>query len=178
MTLDISCRSLKEIGLEIPRWRTKCRPCKCMAVSQAFIFHFKWYSLLHFAVCQLLCWTFLLYFWGCGDRIGPGRVLSLSFFRSTCSFLQIFLKLTHSKAIFHSVRRPWTTWSQLVFFGVDLAVLLQFSWKSTYVLSPFWWMVISEERFCVIKISEWILCSSTSDRLNIWNYLIFDTVVL
>ena len=33
--------------------------CKGIAVSQAFIFHFKWYSLLHFAVCQLLCWAFL-----------------------------------------------------------------------------------------------------------------------
>ena len=31
-----------------------------MAVSQAFIFHFKCYSILHFAVCQLLCWAFLL----------------------------------------------------------------------------------------------------------------------
>ena len=31
-----------------------------MAVSQAFIFHFEWYSLLHFAVCQLLCWDLLL----------------------------------------------------------------------------------------------------------------------
>ena len=30
-----------------------------MAVSQVFIFHFKWYSLLQFAVCQLLCWAFL-----------------------------------------------------------------------------------------------------------------------
>ena len=34
--------------------------CKAMAVSQAFIFHFKCYSILHFAVCQLLCWAFLL----------------------------------------------------------------------------------------------------------------------
>ena len=32
-----------------------------MAVSQAFIFHFKCYSILHFAVCQLLCWAFLWY---------------------------------------------------------------------------------------------------------------------
>ena len=30
-----------------------------MAVSQAFIFHFKCYSILHFAVCQLPCWAFL-----------------------------------------------------------------------------------------------------------------------
>ena len=30
-----------------------------MAVSQAFIFHFKCHSILHFAVCQLLCWTVL-----------------------------------------------------------------------------------------------------------------------
>ena len=41
-------------------------------------------------------------------------------------------------------------------------------------------MVISEERFCVIKITEWILrnvylpCSSTFDRLNICNSVIFD----
>ena len=33
--------------------------CKAIAVSQAFIFHFKWYSILHFAVSQLLCWAFL-----------------------------------------------------------------------------------------------------------------------
>ena len=31
-----------------------------MAVSQAFIFHFKCYSILRFAVCQLLRWAFLL----------------------------------------------------------------------------------------------------------------------
>ena len=60
MTPNIRCRSLIQIGLQIPRWRTKRRQCKCMAVSQAFIFHIKWYSLLHSAVCQLLCWTFLL----------------------------------------------------------------------------------------------------------------------
>ena len=30
-----------------------------MAVSQAFIFHFKCYCRLHFAVCQLLCCAFL-----------------------------------------------------------------------------------------------------------------------
>ena len=33
--------------------------CKAMTVSQAFIFHFKCYIILHFAVCQLLCWAFL-----------------------------------------------------------------------------------------------------------------------
>ena len=62
MTPHISCRSLIQIGLQIPRWRIKWRPYKGMAVSQAFIFHFKWYNLLHFAVCQLLCWAFLLLF--------------------------------------------------------------------------------------------------------------------
>ena len=61
ITPDISCRCLIQIGLQIPRWRTKWRPCKGMAVSQAFIYYFKWYSLLHFAVCQLLCWAFLFY---------------------------------------------------------------------------------------------------------------------
>ena len=60
MTPDISCISLIKIGLQIPRWLTKWRPCKGMAVSQAFMFHVKWYSLLHFAVCQLLCCAFLL----------------------------------------------------------------------------------------------------------------------
>ena len=39
-----------------------------MAVSQAFIFHFKYYSILHFAVCQLLCWAFLLCFVTVCDR--------------------------------------------------------------------------------------------------------------
>ena len=53
MTPDISCRSLIQIGLEIPRWQTKWRTCKDIAVSQAFILHFKWYSILQFAVCQL-----------------------------------------------------------------------------------------------------------------------------
>ena len=60
MTPDISCRSLTQIELQIPRWQIKWRPCKAMAVSQAFIFQFKCYSILHFAVCQLLCWAFLL----------------------------------------------------------------------------------------------------------------------
>ena len=51
--------AVKYVGAAIMRWRTKWWPCKGMAVSQAFIFHFKWYSLLHFAVCQLPCWAFL-----------------------------------------------------------------------------------------------------------------------
>ena len=59
MTPDITCKSLTQIRLQIPRWRTKWRPFKGMALSQAFIFHFKSYSLLHFAVCPLLCWAFL-----------------------------------------------------------------------------------------------------------------------
>ena len=59
MTPDISCRSLTQIGLEISRWRITQRPCKAMVVSQAFICHFKCYSILHFAVCQLQCWAFL-----------------------------------------------------------------------------------------------------------------------
>ena len=60
MTPDIRYRSLTQIGLQIRRWQIKGRPCKAMTVSQAFIFHFKCYSILHFAVCQLLCWAFLL----------------------------------------------------------------------------------------------------------------------
>ena len=59
MTPDISCRSLIQIGLQIPRWRTKCQPRKGMTVCQAFIIYFKWDSLLHCAVCQHLCWAFL-----------------------------------------------------------------------------------------------------------------------
>ena len=45
-------RSLTKIRLQILRWRTKWRPCKAMAVSQAFIFRFKCYSILYFAVCS------------------------------------------------------------------------------------------------------------------------------
>ena len=59
MAPNISCRSLTEIGLQIPRWRTKWRPCKAMAASQAFIFHFKFYSILNFVVGQHLRWPFL-----------------------------------------------------------------------------------------------------------------------
>ena len=60
MTPHISYRSLTQILCQIPRWRIKWRPCKSMAVSQAFIFNFKCYSILHFAVCHLLCWAFML----------------------------------------------------------------------------------------------------------------------
>ena len=58
---------LNEVWLVGTTWWQGCgelllkdnRFCKAMAVSQAFIFHFKCYSILHFAVCQLLCWAFL-----------------------------------------------------------------------------------------------------------------------
>ena len=69
MTAHISCRSLTQIGLQIPRSWTKWRPCKGMAVSQAFIFHLKCYSMLHFAVCQLLGWAFLIQFQAICDAI-------------------------------------------------------------------------------------------------------------
>ena len=62
MRAHISCTSLTKIGLQMRRWRTKWQPCKSMAVSQAFMFHFKCYSILHFADCQFLCWAFLLHF--------------------------------------------------------------------------------------------------------------------
>ena len=38
MTPVFSCRRVIQIGLQNPRWRTKWRPCKGMAVSQAFYF--------------------------------------------------------------------------------------------------------------------------------------------
>ena len=60
MKPDISCRSLTQIQLQITRWLTKCRPCKAIAISQAFIFNFKCYRILYFAVCQLLRWPLLL----------------------------------------------------------------------------------------------------------------------
>ena len=58
---------LNDVWLVGTTWWEGCRElllqencfCKAMAVSQAFIFYFKWYSILHFAVCQLLCWAFL-----------------------------------------------------------------------------------------------------------------------
>ena len=59
MTPDISCRSLTQNGLQIPRSRTTWRPCQAMAVSQTFIFNFMCYCILHFAACQLLRWSFL-----------------------------------------------------------------------------------------------------------------------
>ena len=61
MAPDVSCRSLTQIRLQISRWRTKWQPRKGMAVSQPFKFNFKCYSILLFAVCQLLDWAFLLY---------------------------------------------------------------------------------------------------------------------
>ena len=60
MTSDISYRSLTQIRLQIPIWRTKWQLCKAIAVSPAFIFHLKCYSILHFALCQLLPLPFLL----------------------------------------------------------------------------------------------------------------------
>ena len=59
MTPDINYIRLIQIGLPIPRWRTKWRPCNGMTVSSVYI-SFKCYSLLHFAVCQLLCWALLV----------------------------------------------------------------------------------------------------------------------
>ena len=59
MTPDASSRSLTQVRIQILRWRTKWRPCKDVAVSQAFRFHFKCYSIFHIAVCQLLCSAFL-----------------------------------------------------------------------------------------------------------------------
>ena len=64
MTPYISCRSLIQIGLQILRWRAKGGPCKALAVSQAFIFHFKCYSILQFAACQLLGWAFFVIIYG------------------------------------------------------------------------------------------------------------------
>ena len=50
-----------------------------MAVSQAFIFHFKCYSILYFAVCQLLCWAFLSSFLATTDnQFGFKKGLSCS----------------------------------------------------------------------------------------------------
>ena len=37
ITRDIICKNLTQIRLQIPRWRTKWRPCKAMAVFQTFI---------------------------------------------------------------------------------------------------------------------------------------------
>ena len=59
--------SLNGVWLVDATWWQGCRElllqdscfCKAVAVSQAFIFHFKCYSILHFAVCQLLRWAFL-----------------------------------------------------------------------------------------------------------------------
>ena len=60
---------LNDVWLIGATWWQGCRElllrgncfCKAMAVSQAFIFHFMCYSLLHFVVYHLLCWAFLYF---------------------------------------------------------------------------------------------------------------------
>ena len=53
-------------GARAPGWPGLAPPlrdncfCKAIAVSQMLIFHFKCYSILYFAVCQLLCRAFML----------------------------------------------------------------------------------------------------------------------
>ena len=105
MTPDISCRSLIQIGLQIPRWLTKWRPCKGIDVSQTFIFHFKWYSLLHFAVCQLLCWTLLFVqsFMRFGIFVGAQR----------CFFsidLVVYVYMNHIRSLSSVSSRLFTEW--------------------------------------------------------------------
>ena len=59
---------LNNVWLVGATWWQGCRElllhdncfCKAMAVSQAFIFQFKCYSILHFAVCQLQYWAFFV----------------------------------------------------------------------------------------------------------------------
>ena len=63
----------------MPRWRTKWRPCKGTAISQAFIFHIKYYSILHFAVCQLLGWALLFPFMTIQHKIFNAMILVLCF---------------------------------------------------------------------------------------------------
>ena len=96
MTPDISCRSLIQIGLQIPTWRTKWQPCKGITVSQAFIFRFKHYSsILHFAVCQLLGWAFL--FEKVTDAIDKGKPFDCIYL----DFAKAFDKVPHFWLIKH-----------------------------------------------------------------------------
>ena len=82
----ISCRSLTQVRLQIPRWRTKWRPCKCMAVSQAFIY---------FAVCQLLYWAFLLQMW---------HLTFLSVIRVKCSHTWLLFR---SVILLFDIKKAW-----------------------------------------------------------------------
>ena len=68
ITTDISCRSLIEIDYKFEdggqnggRAKVWLYIKRLYFISSviAFIFHFKCYSILHFAVCQLLCWALL-----------------------------------------------------------------------------------------------------------------------
>ena len=60
---------LNDVWLIDAKWWQGCRELllrdncfyKAMALSHAFIFHFKCNSILYLAVCQLLCSAFLLY---------------------------------------------------------------------------------------------------------------------
>ena len=112
MTPDISCRIIIQIGLQIPRWRTKWRPCKGMAVSQAFIFHFKWFSLLYFAVCQFLCWAFLLII--DTDRITPANIAVIA--GANCTFT-----CRAAAAIVWNRRTPGTGNSITIYNGYSIA---------------------------------------------------------
>ena len=91
---------LNDVWLIGATWWQGCRElllrdnwfCKAMAVSQAFVFHFKCYSIFHFAVCQLLCWAILL------DKSRPSLKTPL-----TCSSLSYLRGIRVSTGIINSL---------------------------------------------------------------------------
>ena len=150
MTPDISCRSLIQIGLQIPRWRTKWRPCKGMAVSQAFIFHFKWYSLLPFAICQLLGWAFL-------------------FQKVSCCYIYCskFHLISH-----HITNKTFNTLLSIrlitsVFWGVFL------SFSSSGLYPSRFYILSSHSSFPLISFRPVTFISSFSTMLNLWYFYKF-----
>ena len=59
MTPDITCSSLIQIGLQIPRWLTKCGRAREWLYLKCLCFTSSGIAYWNFAVWQLLCWAFL-----------------------------------------------------------------------------------------------------------------------
>ena len=65
-----------------------------------FIFHFKCYNILHFAECQLLCWTFLLFLFFRGGGLRGVIIVETGFFSDVGSGqLHSDMALVRSKVI-------------------------------------------------------------------------------
>ena len=89
--------------------------CKAMTVSQAFIFQFKCYHILHFAICQLLCWAYLFYLfeqcmsifnspivWSRNITNSIVHIFTTYFYEDNWSLLLILLFITICRTLYSS----------------------------------------------------------------------------